>query len=252
MIRRNVQFATTLATRLLVLGVALVFTGSTAKAGQFEGIWTGTYDCQQGKTGLMLTVTADTNGLNAIFAFMPHPSNPTVPMGSFMMHGGMKPGSNTIEFKPMKWIQQPPGFVSVGLVGKLKNNKFTGKITGAPGCKGFSLVRAAAPGMGMMGGFQMPTLPAESAPAPVAAPAPKPAPKPVKRQSCKSALLKAGHAAVHMIHCDDDVNRACAVALLEAGHSPAHLVHCQDISDVDCAVALLESGKSPAQIVHCD
>ena len=244
MIRKSTCLATALAA-----GLTLALPATPAIAGQLEGIWMGTYDCEQGKTGLILTVTADSDGLNAIFAFAPHASNPTVPVGSFMMHGGMKPGSNTIEFKPMKWIQQPPGFVSVGLVGKLKNNIFSGKITGAPNCKGFSLIRAA-PGLGMMGGFQMPTLAAE--PAPVAAPAPKPAPKAVKLQSCKSALLKAGHAAVHMIHCDDDVNRACAVALLKAGHSPASLVHCQDISDVDCAVALLKSGKNPAQIVHCD
>jgi len=239
----------------------------------------------QGKTALTLTVTEDMNGMNAIFAFAPHTLNPSVPMGSFMMKGGVNPRTGAVEFKPVHWIQQPVGYGTVGLSGKLKNNRFAGKITGAPGCKGFELVRGAAVVIQPTLGIGIPSVTfkvdarmqaAESTPAFAPTPAPAPTPKPVKKETCKSvllakghsaaslihcdgaarvcavALLKAGHSPASLVHCGSDVVPACGVALLEAGHSPASLVHCQDVSDVDCAVTILGSGKSPAQIVHCD
>lgn len=70
-------------------------------------------------------------------------------------------------------------------------------------------------------------------------------------RTCKKALLANGHAAVHLVHCED-VNDTCAVALLNAGNPPSSLVHCSDVTDVGCAVQLLKRGGRPSEIVHCD
>ncbi len=72
---------------------------------------------------------------------------------------------------------------------------------------------------------------------------------PAAPPDCRAALLAAGHAPAHMIHCDGAEPR-CAVALLQAGHHPAHLIHCQGVEPT-CAENLLRAGRNPAELIHC-
>jgi hypothetical protein len=77
-----------------------------------------------------------------------------------------------------------------------------------------------------------------------AQPAPQPAPP-----DCRQAVLAAGHAGAHLVHCQN-AEPYCAAALIRAGHHPAHLVHCQGVQP-QCAFTMMQQGQHPAHLVHC-
>jgi hypothetical protein len=91
--------------------------------------WRGHYFCAQGKTDLDLRVTA-VNGekIHAVFDFTHHP---TAVHGSYTLNGHRKPGDRWIKLEPDHWLEQPPGYVMVGLEGLLSadGRSFSGRIT---------------------------------------------------------------------------------------------------------------------------
>ncbi|MFF4960777.1 serine/threonine-protein kinase [Streptomyces sp. NPDC001222] len=107
------------------------------------GQWNGSYVCNQGITGLVLTIEDHDDGTaDAVFAFYPAPSNPQVPRGSFAMAGTVQNGVLTL--RATHWINQPPGYLAVDLQGTYDTstpNHLDGRIYG-PNCTTFSADRS--------------------------------------------------------------------------------------------------------------
>ncbi|MFJ5532947.1 protein kinase [Streptomyces sp. NPDC093261] len=108
-----------------------------------SGQWSGSYVCNQGITGLVLTIEQHDDGTaEAVFAFYPAPSNPQVPRGSFAMAGTVQNGVLTL--RATHWINQPPGYLTVDLQGSYDTstpNHLDGRIYG-PNCTTFSADRS--------------------------------------------------------------------------------------------------------------
>lgn len=80
----------------------------------YVGSFTGGYGCNQGLTSLVLTIEdVDGQALTATFEFGPHPDNPDVPTGSYLMEGNYVDGEMILH--GVEWIDQPQGYVMVDL-----------------------------------------------------------------------------------------------------------------------------------------
>lgn len=112
------------------------------------GAWVGTYVCSQGLTGLSLSIAEATpTRATALFHFHADPRNPRVPTGCFTMTGRYDPGSGRLQLKGGDWLLRPSGYRVVHFDGQVdaRGERFTGNVTGAPGCKAFDLRRQPAP-----------------------------------------------------------------------------------------------------------
>ena len=79
-----------------------------------DGVWSGTYTCNQGLTGMKMTITGPSGStLQATVDFYPVSSNPSVPNGSYVMTGDYS-SSGGLVLTPDHWINQPPGYEMVG------------------------------------------------------------------------------------------------------------------------------------------
>jgi len=88
--------------------------GDQSLAQSLAGIWSGTYTCSQGLTGLTLELSyAGGEQLTGVFNFYEVPSNPGVPTGSYKMTGSVSSGVLTLH--GTEWIEQPSGYGLVGL-----------------------------------------------------------------------------------------------------------------------------------------
>ncbi|MFD7614739.1 serine/threonine-protein kinase [Streptomyces sp. NPDC059828] len=107
------------------------------------GSWLGTYVCNQGITGLSLTIEDEGGGVvSALFRFFPDPSNPLVPRGSFAMRGTFLDGE--LALRGAYWIEQPPGFLMVDLAAEYDPGTpghLDGVVYGA-NCLSFSVARS--------------------------------------------------------------------------------------------------------------
>ncbi len=111
------------------------------------GTWSGSYSCEI-ERGLRLEVRASPvsdplNPLVATFNFYPVAAGPTSPSGSFLMVGSYFVGGGDVVFRPSKWINQPPGYVMVTLVGsrvRTGENLFVGRVE-STGCTNFAVTR---------------------------------------------------------------------------------------------------------------
>lgn len=111
-------------------------------AGDFSGVWVGSYLCAQGPTGLRLTVRLVAPGrFEGRFDFFPLAENPGVPEGSFELRGDGAGGR--LVLAAGDWIRQPEGYQTVGLVGNLSDDSrsLTGEID-HPSCTTFAVTRA--------------------------------------------------------------------------------------------------------------
>jgi len=106
--------------------------------------WSGYYTCGQGKTSLILKISSvleikntDILKVEAIFDFN-HGNGRAV--GKYNLYGQYNPKNRTFLLNPGDWIQQPPGYVTVGMDGKISSNgkHYTGKILYS-GCSEFDL-----------------------------------------------------------------------------------------------------------------
>jgi hypothetical protein len=106
-----------------------------------DGVWTGTYDCDQGPTGMQLTITGSTGGaLRAIMRFYPIAANPGVADGSYELVGSYSAAAGLV-LNPDYWIDQPAGYEMIGLdVPRPRANSMTGSIH-VSGCSTFSVSR---------------------------------------------------------------------------------------------------------------
>ena len=105
------------------------------------GLWTGTYTCNQGLTGVRLTITASGgNAVHAVAEFYAVASNPGTATGSYEMSGSYAADSGLV-LTPAYWISEPPGYVMVSLSAPpLSGNSMRGTVEG-PNCTTFSLTR---------------------------------------------------------------------------------------------------------------
>jgi hypothetical protein len=129
------------------VGIALAATdgggGHTAPAAgaAVAGVWTGTYTCNQGLTGVRLDITASGGDtLHAVAVFYPVASNPGTANGSYEMSGSYSAGSGLV-LTAVSWISQPAGYVMVSLSAPPPSgNSMQGSVEG-PNCTTFSVTR---------------------------------------------------------------------------------------------------------------
>ena len=86
------------------------------------GNWEGSYVCAQGSTGLTLIIDTQTaSTASGYFHFYPPLNNPEVSEGCYKVTGEINL-SSSMKMDAMQWIFQPPGYVMVGLEGKLQSS----------------------------------------------------------------------------------------------------------------------------------
>lgn len=100
--------------------LALTFTG-VAHARDLTGVWTGTYVCAQGVTGLELTITARGSQLSAVFRFGATPDNPGVPDGAFEMTGHYNRNTEAVALDAGAWLNRPEDYEIVHLRGAARS-----------------------------------------------------------------------------------------------------------------------------------
>ncbi|MCF8606562.1 serine/threonine protein kinase [Gordonia sp. HY442] len=107
------------------------------------GIWSGSYQCNQGTTSLVLEMNpAGDSNLDVTFRFGPTADNPGVPTGAYTMTA--TPSGDDLRFTPRAWIDRPGAYLMVPLV-------TTGPIDGdartlsgtvlSTGCSSFTVSR---------------------------------------------------------------------------------------------------------------
>lgn len=97
--------------------------GNSANLAQPKAIavYKGQYVCNQGLTGVVLSVMSPPSGqpLKVVFAFAPVPQNPTVPRGEYVMAGRFDPaGNGFVDLRQVHWLNRPVGCVMVDLRGR--------------------------------------------------------------------------------------------------------------------------------------
>jgi hypothetical protein len=114
----------------------------SASAGtSVAGVWTGTYSCSQGLTGMKLTITgASGDAVKATLSFYPVASNPDVPSGSYALTGDYS-ASGGLVLNPDHWINQPADYEMVGFSGPPASGQSLRGTVKDPGCTTFSVTR---------------------------------------------------------------------------------------------------------------
>lgn len=121
-----------------LLGLTLLLGGgaaSTSHAAPPSGCgilpntqYVGRYFCAQGWTDMTLTVL-DVEGPRVRMqgAFQ---HAPTGTQGAYLLRGTCYPSNGRMTLIPQAWVQQPPGYMMVGLSGIVANNgqSFTGRM----------------------------------------------------------------------------------------------------------------------------
>jgi hypothetical protein len=99
--------------------------------------WVGTYVCGQGQTDLSLQVDSVRGSrVDAVFQFSHAPSGAA---GAYRMSGTLEP-NGSLRLVPGPWIEQPPGYVTVGMSGVVQGDTYRGRIDN-PTCTTFSVHR---------------------------------------------------------------------------------------------------------------
>jgi hypothetical protein len=107
------------------------------------GTWEGSYLCGQGLTNLILVITQNNSSeISAVFNFSASRNNRSVPSGSFKMEGSFDNKTNKITLRATDWFKQPPGYVTVDLVGNMSpgNARISGEILNSA-CSTFTVER---------------------------------------------------------------------------------------------------------------
>lgn len=140
-----------LAVLRAAFAATLLFVAATpARAGDLAGVWTGSYVCAQGETGVQLTIRDVGSRLWAVFAFSALPENPDVPSGAFEMTGCLLQG-RTVILNAGRWLDRPGDYEVVHLRGAKRTENGIDIIEGrvlfdaAPGaCTTFRVERRPA------------------------------------------------------------------------------------------------------------
>jgi hypothetical protein len=115
-------------------------------APRIAGTWKGTYLCNQGTTGLTLTLTGRPEALTGVFHFYPVDRNAQVQTGKFTMTGSFDTSSKVLMLRGGQWIEQPGNVYVVDIHASvdLAAGTIAGSIIGKfPGCSWVRLARSA-------------------------------------------------------------------------------------------------------------
>jgi hypothetical protein len=116
-------------------------TSAASAASAVIGTWTGTYYCNQGLTGMRMTITsAGGDEVRALIDFYAVPSNPGVSSGSAEETGNYTATTGLVLI-PDYWINQPFGYVMVGLSAPPPNGNSMHGIVQGENCTTFSASR---------------------------------------------------------------------------------------------------------------
>ena len=130
--------------RALALFAALYAPTALAEENGILGTWAGEYICNQGVTGLTLTVQdVGTARMRALFHFYESPKNPGVPEGCFLMAGTVDPDSGTVSLTGGRWLMRPEGYSAVDMSGAISPDglRFAGSLSPELNCTDFVLDR---------------------------------------------------------------------------------------------------------------
>jgi len=110
-------------------------------------VWTGHYTCAQGDTAVRLTLERAGSEARAKFEFGPLVGNPSVPHGAYTLRGTAHEdpsGAFEVELEPDRWLEQPPGYVMVGVtaVSDADRTRLIGRIT-FDGCGTIAVERSS-------------------------------------------------------------------------------------------------------------
>ena len=115
----------------------------TMRESPFRGgeVWSGSYVCPQGPTHLDLRIL-DGSTDQRVTAIFDLDFGQGKTRGRFLLSGAYDPAQGSIVLTPGIWLEQPPGWMTVGMRGQvsLHKNIFHGRIEGAP-CGAFRVVR---------------------------------------------------------------------------------------------------------------
>jgi hypothetical protein len=104
------------------------------------GVWRGTYTCNQGLTGVELTITGSGESVMATVDFYPVTSNPGTASGSYEMVGSYSAATG-LKLNPDYWINEPAGYEMVGLTAPPPGgDSMTGDVVGV-NCSTFSVTK---------------------------------------------------------------------------------------------------------------
>jgi tetratricopeptide (TPR) repeat protein len=140
----GLRFVAAVATVFLGLGFGGVALAAETKS-PIEGVWQGRYICEQGPTGVTLTIRTlpawpglqvyihhwlmslirvpnlerpagkpKRSEIAALFQFYPLPGAKAEPSGSFELNGTFDPALGLVDLYPSKWVEQPPGYSLIG------------------------------------------------------------------------------------------------------------------------------------------
>jgi serine/threonine protein kinase len=105
---------------------------------KLNGMWRGTYICQQGQTAAQLLINANPQGVTAVMAFAVPNSQP----GTFLMKGAFFPANSQINLNFVRWGNHPPNYTPANLMGTVDLNQgiISGRVLAA-GCTTFVIRR---------------------------------------------------------------------------------------------------------------
>jgi hypothetical protein len=132
--------ATTRCLAAAALNLALTWSANAQIAGEYSG----QYVCQTGPIKFDLQISEAGGRLSATFTFYPA----GIPPGSYRLRGSYQAATGAFSLEPAGWIQQPRGYIEVGLAGTFdaRVRRLSGKIV-HPLCSTFAAAaRTAASG----------------------------------------------------------------------------------------------------------
>jgi len=106
--------------------------GSEQALNNIIGIWRGTYDADQGRTGLTLTVAKADNAYKSVFDFYNLPGKSNAANGKYNMNVSYNTSTGRYFLEGYEWIDRPPNYGFVNLDGILiEEDVFSGTLNGS-------------------------------------------------------------------------------------------------------------------------
>ncbi len=110
-----------------------------ADASKLNGQWVGTYRCQQGITGMILTMNGNGERVSGVLDFYGIPQNPDNPYGSLEFEGTLD-ANRGLTIEGRRWIRRPQGYILIDFSGIVNQNfnQISGDVLGT-GCNDFTV-----------------------------------------------------------------------------------------------------------------
>lgn len=101
----------------------------TLNANNITGIWEGIYTTEFGDTAIHLrTLRTEDGRYSSEFSFGPTDDNSSIASGNYKMDIELNSINNSISLKGTEWIERPPAYEMINLVGIVSGNSITGSV----------------------------------------------------------------------------------------------------------------------------